>query len=57
MKQPLQGIAILLFCILLTLGSGMAGWRYVFDLDIQWQEIFMIFGAFGLVMAFLPEKK
>ena len=57
MKRPLQGIAILLFCMLLTLGSGMAGWRTVFDLDIYWQEVFMIFGAAGLVFAFLPEKK
>lgn len=57
MKRPLQGIAVLLFCILLTLGSGMVGWRFVFGLDLQWQHVFMILGVFGLVIAFLPEKK
>lgn len=57
MKRPLQGIAVLLFCILLTLGSGMVGWRFVFGLDLQWQHVFMILGVFGLGIAFLPEKK
>lgn len=41
----------------MTPGSGMAGRRTVFDLDICRQEAFMILGVFGLVTAFLPEKE
>lgn len=47
MKRQLQGIAVLLFGILMTL----------IDLGIYWREVFMFFGVVGLVIAFLPEKK
>jgi len=57
MKKQLQGIALLLFSILLTLGFAIAGWRYVFDLSLKWQHIFLILGLVGLVLVFLPEKK
>lgn len=57
MKKQLQGIAILLFSLLMTLGSAAVGWRFVFDLDLQWQHIFMVLGAVGLLVALLPDKK
>ena len=57
MKRQLQGIAILLFSLLLTLGSAAVGWDFVFDLDLQWQHIFMALGAAGLLIALLPDKK
>lgn len=57
MKRQLQGIAILLFSILMTLGAEIAGWRYVSDLDLRWQHIFWMLGLFGLVLALLPDKK
>ena len=57
MKRQLQGIAILLCCILLILGFERVGWRFVFDLDLRWTHLFMLGGAAGLLLCFLPEKK
>ncbi len=57
MKRQLQGIAIILVSLLLTIGFGYVGWFYVFDLDFQWQHIFMLAGIVGAVMVFLPDKK
>lgn len=57
MKKQLQGIIILLFSILLMLGFNSVGWHSVFDLDLEWQHIFMVLGIAGVVIAFLPDKK
>lgn len=57
MKKQLQGIAILLFSILLTLTFESVGWKYVFDLSINWAHIFMLIGIAGLIRVFLPEGK
>ena len=56
MKKQLQGITILLFSILLMLGFNSVGWHYIFDLDLEWQHIFMVIGIVGVVVAFLPNK-
>ncbi len=56
MKRQLQGIALLLFSILLTLGFAVAGFHYVFDLSLEWSVIWMLLGAAGLVMVFWKDK-
>ena len=56
-KRQLQGIAIILFSILLTVTFNSVGWKYVFDLSLYWAHIFMITGIVGLVMVFVPEHK
>lgn len=54
MKKQLQGIAIILVSILLTIGFGS---EPVFDFSVRWSAIFVIIGIVGTVMTFLPEKK
>lgn len=54
MKKQLQGIAVVLISILLTLAYGG---ECVGDLDLSWHTIFVIIGLIGLVMVFLPDKK
>ena len=54
MKKQLQGIAIILVCILLMLGFGNAPF---FDLSFRWSLIFSIIGIAGAAMTFLPDKK
>lgn len=53
MKKQLQGIALILVCILLMLGYGNAPF---FDLDFRWSWVFSAVGIAGVVMAFLPDK-
>lgn len=57
MKKKLQGIAIILFSLLLTVAFDSVGWKYVFDLSLNWAHIFMLTGTAGLCMVFLPERK
>ena len=57
MKRQLQGIALLLFSILLTLGFAVSDIHYVFDLDLQWSTVWMLLGAVGLVMVFWKAAK
>lgn len=57
MKNQLRGITILLLSILLMLGFNSVGWRYVFGLNLKWQQIFMILGIVGTVVAFLSDKE
>ena len=54
MKKQLQGIAVILFSILLMLGFGNA---YFFDLSFRWSLIFALVGAAGVLLAFLPDTK
>ena len=54
MKKQLQGIAIILVSILLTIGFGN---EPVFDFSFRWSVIFTIVGIVGAVITFLPEKK
>ena len=54
MKRQLQGIALILFSILLMLGYGNAPF---FDFSFRWSLIFSIFVIVGAVMTFLPDKK
>lgn len=54
MKRQLRGIAIILFCILLTLAYGA---EPVFDFSFHWSALFLWFGAAGLLLTVLPEKK
>jgi len=54
MKRQLQGIAIILVCILLTLGFGNES---VFDLSFRWSVVFAAGCIVGAVMTFLPDKK
>lgn len=57
MKKQLQGIAIILFSILLTIGFHSIGWDYVFDLSLEWTHIFMLLGVVGIIFVFRTEKK
>ena len=57
MKKQLQGIAVILFSILLTMCFGYLGWDNIGDLSLCWSHLFMIIGAGGAVMVFLPDKK
>ena len=54
MKRQLQGIAIILVCILLMLGFGN---EPVFDLSFRWSVVFAAGGVVGAIMTFLPDKK
>lgn len=54
MKRQLQGIAIILVCILLMLGFGN---EPVFDFSFRWSAVFALGGIVGAVMAFMPDKK
>ena len=54
MKRQLQGIALILFSILLMLGYSNAPF---FDFSFRWSLIFSIVGIVGAVMTFLPDKK
>ena len=54
MKKQLQGIALILFGILLMLGFGS---EPVFDFSFRWSVIFAIVGIAGVVMVFSPDRK
>ena len=54
MRKQIQGIALILFAILMMIGYGD---KAFFDLDFGWSMIFKIVGFVGVVMTFLPEKK
>ena len=54
MKRQLQGIAIILVCILLMLGFGNES---VFDLSFRWSVVFTVGGIVGAAMTFLKDKK
>ena len=53
MRKQLQGIALILFAILMMVGYGD---KAFFDLNFEWSVIFLIVGIIGVVMNFLPEK-
>lgn len=57
MKKQLQGIALILLSILLTLGFHILRWDYLGDLSLQWQHLFLLLGLAGAVMVFWPGKK
>ena len=52
MKRQLQGIALILVSILLTIGYGDA--PFIID---RAALLFSIVGIVGVVMTFLPDKK
>jgi hypothetical protein len=54
MKRQLQGIALILFSILLTIAYGNVS---VFDLSFRWSEIFTIVGIYGLLLTFFGSSK
>ncbi|MBQ9151136.1 MAG: hypothetical protein IJX72_02710 [Clostridia bacterium] len=54
MRRQLQGIALILFAILMMIRYGD---KAFFDLDFGWSMIFLIVGIVGVVMTFLPDKK
>lgn len=54
MKRQLQGIALILFAILMMIGYGD---KAFFDLDFGWSMIFKLIALAGVVMTFLPNKK
>lgn len=57
MKRQLQGIALILFSILLTLGFDSAGWYFVLDLSVRWSSLFMLLGAAGVALVFRTDGK
>jgi len=54
LRKQLQGIALILFAILMMIGYGDTAF---FDLDFGWSMIFKIIAIVGVVMTFIPEKK
>lgn len=54
MKRQLQGIGIILFCIMMILGMGNEPF---FDFDLDFAHIFMALGVFGFYWMFSKEKK
>lgn len=57
MKQTIRGMALMLLSLILIVGFNSVGWIYIFDLDIQWQHLFMITGIIGFVMVFKGTQK
>ena len=59
MKKQLQGIAIILFSIMLIVGFEELGWHYAYVLgnELDWTHIFMLIGTFGLLQVLIPSKK
>ena len=58
MRRQLQGIAMILCSILLSVTFYNVGWIYfIGDIGMTWQHLFMITGIAGLVLTFLPDKK
>ena len=56
MKRQLQGISLILFSLLLSQSFEFMGIRYVFDLSISWQLIFLIVTIIGIVLVFVKAK-
>lgn len=56
MRRQLQGIALILMSILLLLGFDPIRMKYVFDLSLQWANLFMLLGVEGVILAFWKEK-
>ncbi|MCD7743236.1 MAG: hypothetical protein LUH13_02960 [Oscillospiraceae bacterium] len=54
MKKQLQGIAILLLSILLTLAYGN---ETVFDFSLRWHTIFVLMGVVSVVLTVIPAHK
>lgn len=51
MRRQLQGIALILFSLVLSVSFEFMGIRSVFDLSISWQPIFLILALVGMVSA------
>ena len=56
MKRQLQGIALILFSLLLSVSFEFMGIKSVFDLSISWQPIFLIVAIIGMVLVFVKAK-
>ncbi len=56
MRKQLQGIALILFIILLTITFEVMDIIYVFDLSIYWVHVFLIIGIVGIIMVFSESK-
>lgn len=56
MRKQLQGIALILFSILLTITFEAMDIIYVFDLSIEWVHIFLVIGISGIIMVFSEPK-
>ena len=56
MRKQIQGIALILFSILLTITFEAMDIKYVFDLSIDWVHIFLVIGIAGIIMVFIEPK-
>lgn len=52
MRRQLQGIALILFSLLLMMPYGS---EPVFDFSFRWSAVFVCLGAIGLFMACIPD--
>ena len=57
MRRQLQGIACILFGILLSLSFRAMGIDAFFDLSFSWKVPFVILGALGLWLVFSKERE
>ncbi|MDD2494683.1 MAG: hypothetical protein PHE29_05775 [Tissierellia bacterium] len=56
MRKQIQGIALILLSILLTLTFEVMDIKYVFDLSLYWAHIFLVIGIAGIIMVFVKQK-
>ncbi len=61
-KRKVNGLSVMLLSLILLIGfnnlsSDSFDWRYVFDLSLTWQEVWMILGIIGFVMVVWDGKK
>ncbi len=56
MRKQMQGIALILFSILLTLTFEVMRIKYVFDLELYWVHIFLVIGIAGIILVFEKPK-
>ncbi|MCH4886212.1 hypothetical protein EZV73_01465 [Acidaminobacter sp. JC074] len=56
MKRNLQGIALILFAILLAITFHILGYDTIFDLDLEWSHIFILLGLVGLILNYVRPK-
>ena len=57
MKRNLQGIALILFAILLTLTFNIMNYDTVFDLDLEWSHLFILLGVAGVLLNYIRPKQ
>lgn len=56
MKKQLNGIALILFGILVTLASGSLDYYITHSVTVPWIMIGLVIGTIGVILVFLKPK-